>query len=157
VVGNVDCHAIHHNIHQLPHSALVIATSSATYTAPHCATLLATFSYTTKCTGARPVSRLKHDKSTDPGEWLDGVRKKLGGSRTEVVFVDVNKDKNLVELPDRLAAKARPVSSEGVLAVYHCVYLSAQTLRHISEMRHKCVELLDEIISPCRFTKHNAT
>ena len=37
--------------------------------------------------------------------WLERARVDLGGHKTEVCFVNANKDTHLVEVPDRLAAK----------------------------------------------------
>lgn len=37
--------------------------------------------------------------------WLEEARVQLGGHKTEVCFVNANKDTHLVEVPDRLAAK----------------------------------------------------
>ena len=37
--------------------------------------------------------------------WLKRARVDLGGHKTEVCFVNANKDTHLVEVPDRLASK----------------------------------------------------
>ena len=41
----------------------------------------------------------------DLASWLEEARGELGGHKTEVCFVNANKDTHLVEVPDRLASK----------------------------------------------------